>query len=80
MSQELEQGLGELMVEAQKIHFDLSESLTNWNDDKIRKWVAKAMNLASSVRADSVSITAGFPAGLSVTVTISSPGERSEER
>ena len=82
MSQELEQELEELMLQAQEIDdTQLSNaSYTNLgHDDKIREWVGKALALARNVRADTVSITAGFPAGLCVTVTFASPGERSDD-
>ena len=39
-------------------------------EDRIQGWIERALNLAREVRADSVSITGGFPAGLSVTVNL----------
>ena len=75
---EFEQGLGDLILQAREINSEMNKEMNNSYptgglDDKIREWVGKALKLARSVHADSVNITAGFPAGLSVSVTFKSP-------
>lgn len=41
------------------------------DQERIRDWVNRALALARSVNADNVSITAGWPWGLSLSVTFS---------
>lgn len=42
--------------------------ITSGLEGKVKQWIERAMKLAKDVKADNVSITAGFPLGLSVTV------------
>ena len=65
------QGLAELMTEGREIHVGLDSSYPGAGlEDKVKKWIERARKLAEDVRAESFSITGGFPAGLSVTVTL----------
>ncbi len=59
-----------------------SETRANraWGTDifkQIKEWIQKVQDFASKVKADSVSITGGFPVGLSLTVTF--PVKRNNE-
>ena len=48
----------------------IGEIKTRWPEEQLKSWVERARALAGDVGAESVSITAGFPWGLSVTVTL----------
>lgn len=58
--------LADLTEEAHAI----GEIKTRWPEEPLKHWVERARALASDVGAESVSITAGFPWGLSVSVTL----------
>ena len=62
------QELTDLFADALTINKELQNFGTP-NVDKLREGIEKARNLAAKVQAESVSITAGFPAGISITVT-----------
>lgn len=72
-------GLADLLKEAESIYRGLPGTLggqmgfTGGLAEQIQKWITRAKKLGSEVKATDVSITAGIPFGLSVTVGFTLP-------